>query len=86
MEPLGLAKRLARWGGILGLALGSVYAFGGLIIDARDTGLNRGTLLAFGALVGMPAIGAAGGFILGTVVGAIVQGFRALRNRNHKEF
>ena len=64
-------------GTLLGLIAGICYSFGGLIIDAlvsmgwvttsETPGLSYGTLLAFGALIGMPIIFAIGGFILGIV-------------------
>lgn len=62
---------------IIGLIAGILYAFGGLIIDAmvsfgwittnETPGLSYGTILAFGALVGMPLIFAIVGFLLGLV-------------------
>ena len=65
------AKLLA----LIGLLLGIIYAFGGLVIDsivsmnlisiAETPGLSMGTLLAFGALIGMPLIGLVSGYILG---------------------
>jgi hypothetical protein len=64
-------------GALIGLLLGIIYSFGGLIIDTLVTlglitsqetpGLSYGTFLAFGALFGMPIIFAALGFILGIV-------------------
>jgi len=64
-------------GTLLGLIAGIFYSFGGLIIDvlvsigwiisSETPGLSYGTLLAFGALIGMPIIFAIGGFILGIV-------------------
>jgi hypothetical protein len=68
-------------GAILGLLAGILYSFGGLIIDTLVTleiitsnetpGLSYGTYLAFGALIGMPAIGAIFGFFL-TLIAAFV--------------
>jgi hypothetical protein len=68
-------------GALAGLILGIIYSFGGLIIDTLVTlgwitsqetpGLSQGTLLAFGALIGMPAIFAIFGFIVG-IIGAIL--------------
>jgi hypothetical protein len=62
---------------LVGFALGIVYSFGGLGIDVLVTlgwitttetpGLSEGTLLAFGALLGMPIIAAGCGFSLGLV-------------------
>ena len=61
--------------GIVGLAAGILYSFGGLIVDAlvsaglvttsETPGLSRGTLMAFGALFAMPLIGAAAGVAVG---------------------
>jgi hypothetical protein len=60
-----------------GLVLGVIYAIGGLIVDTMVTlgwasgekwetpGLSYGTVMALGALWGMPLIGAALGFALG---------------------
>ncbi len=60
---------------LVGLVFGIIYSFGGLAVDTLVTlelistsetpGLSFGTLLAFGALIGMPLIFAAAGFILG---------------------
>ena len=57
----------------VGLIAGVLYSFGGLIIDAlvsigwitstETPGLSFGTILAFGALIGMPLIFAVFGFI-----------------------
>ena len=67
--------------GFLGLIAGILYSFGGLIIDTlvsigwmtstETPGLSYGTVLAFGALLGMPLIFAACGFIAGIVVGVV---------------
>jgi len=61
----------------LGLLLGILYSFGGLLIDTLVTlgwivsnetpGLSYGTVLAFGALIGMPLIGAIFGFLTGLI-------------------
>jgi hypothetical protein len=74
---LSFAKLLAVMGALIGLACGILYSFGGLIIDALVTlgwitsaetpGLSYGTVLAFGALIGMPVIFAVAGFFLGIV-------------------
>lgn len=65
--------------GLVGFLFGIIYAFGGLIIDTLVTlgwlsadsmstgGLSYGTVLAFGALIGMPLIGMAVGFAVGIV-------------------
>jgi len=64
---------------IIGLVAGIIYSFGGLIIDvlvsigwvsstsAGTPGLSFGTMLAFGALIGMPIIFAAAGFVAGII-------------------
>lgn len=62
---------------LIGLLAGILYAFGGFLIDAlvslgwitsnETPGLSYGTVLAFGALVGMPVIFATIGFLLGLV-------------------
>ncbi|MDA3860025.1 MAG: DUF3566 domain-containing protein [Melioribacteraceae bacterium] len=73
------AKFQAILATFLGLIVGILYSFGGLIIDvlvsigwvssedACTPGLSFGTVLAFGALVGMPLIFAMFGFLLGLV-------------------
>ena len=64
-------------GTLLGLIVGIIYSFGGFIIDllvslgwvmtTETPGLSYGTVLAFGALIGMPIIGALAGFFLGII-------------------
>ncbi|MEL7002357.1 MAG: hypothetical protein AAFN93_06430 [Bacteroidota bacterium] len=78
---LSLAKFQTILMALLGLVCGILYSFGGLIIDimvslgwlsAEDMetpGLSEGTLLAFGALIGMPLIGAFIGFVVGIIEG-----------------
>ncbi|MDX1420694.1 MAG: hypothetical protein R3181_12060 [Rubricoccaceae bacterium] len=63
---------------VLGLACGVVYSVGGLIHDAFTTGLNTGTALAFGALVGMPLLFGGAGFVTGAAVGAVVVSARVV--------
>jgi hypothetical protein len=82
------AKRVAYIFGFVGLLLGILYSVGGLIIDALVTlgwifttqtpGLSYGTLLAFGALIGMPAIGATFGFVIGLICALIYSGYLQL--------
>ena len=55
----------------VGLLLGVVYSIGGLFTDLFTIGLNFGTLLAFCALVVMPLIAAAFGFVT-ALVGAVL--------------
>ena len=54
-----------------GLALGVTYSVGGFFVDLLTVGLNLGTLMAFGALVGMPMISALLGFLMGKLIGLI---------------
>ena len=71
------AKLLTIIMACVGLIAGIIYSFGGLIIDTLVTigwvatsetpGLSYGTVLAFGALIGMPLMGAISGFIAGTI-------------------
>ena len=70
---------------MLGLGLGLIYAVAGLVLDVRTTGLNWGTLLAFGAPVGMPAILAAAGFVIGALCGVVVRGVQSVRDRDDRE-
>ena len=63
--------------GLIGVVCGILYSFGGFLIDAGVSlgwlsaeamgtpGLSYGTILAFGALIGMPLIFAAVGFAAG---------------------
>lgn len=60
---------------LLGLLAGIYYSFGGLLVDglvslgwirsSETPGLTYGTVLAFGALIGMPLIAATVGFAVG---------------------
>ena len=88
LSVFSFARLVALMGALLGLVGGVVYAFGGLMTDlavslswARypDTpGLSWGSVLAFGALIGMPLIGAALAFFLGAL-GAILYNLFALK-------
>ena len=83
IKILTLAKLQAIIFGLIGLVAGTLYSFGGLIIDTlvsigwlsgvtfETPGLSYGTVLAFGALVGMPAIFATFGLASG-IIGAIL--------------
>jgi hypothetical protein len=81
LNVLSFAKFLAVLGALIGLLAGILYSFGGLIVDAlvsigwvsttETPGLSYGSVLAFGALIGMPVIFAVFGFILG-IVGALL--------------
>ena len=61
--------------GLIGLGLGILYSFGGAAYDLFTIGFNQGTLLAFGALIGMPLILAVGGFVLGLIEGILYNFF-----------
>jgi len=75
---LSLTKLLTFQMGVVGLILGILYSFGGAIIDAlvsldwisssETPGLSYGTILAFGALLAMPFLGAVCGLIIGPIV------------------
>jgi hypothetical protein len=58
----------------LGLVAGILYSFGGFFYELITGTLNDGTVLAFGALVGMPIIFGTVG-VLGGAVGAIGYNF-----------
>jgi hypothetical protein len=72
-----LAKFQAVLVAPVGLLVGFLYSFGGLIIDAmvsagwitssETPGLSYGTILAFGALIGMPLIFTAFAFAAGLI-------------------
>jgi hypothetical protein len=83
------AVRVGGWlGALLGLAAGVIYSIGGAAVDTlvslgwvetnETPGLSVGTLLAFGALVGMPAIGVAVGLVCG---GALAFLYNAVASR-----
>lgn len=55
----------------VGLVCGVLYSGIGFFIDLFGPGLNAGTALAFMALIGMPVIFAAFGFVAGGI-GALV--------------
>ncbi|WGS64944.1 hypothetical protein [Marinitoga aeolica] len=57
--------------GFIGMVLGILYSFGGLIYDIIHNSVGYGTLLAFLALIGMPLIFSIFGFLLGLFVGII---------------
>ncbi|KAA3615753.1 MAG: hypothetical protein D8M58_16300 [Calditrichaeota bacterium] len=76
---LSMAKFHTFFSGFFGLLAGVLYSFGGLVIDslvtmgfvspaaASTSGLSYGTVLAFGALIGMPLIFATVGFVIGLI-------------------
>jgi len=63
----------------VGLIAGILYAFGGFFYELVTGTLNSGTILAFGALVGMPIVFGAFGFISGAV-GAVLYNLTARRS------
>jgi hypothetical protein len=83
IKVLAFAKFQSFFWGIIGLLLGVIYSFGGLLVDtlvsmglaspeAMETpGLSVGTILAFGALIGMPLIAIICGFAMGVVQAVI---------------
>ena len=83
IKVYALARFQTILGVIIGLICGILYSIGGLLIDVlvsmgwasslywETPGLSYGTVLAFGALIGMPVIGAVAGFLLGIVEGIL---------------
>jgi hypothetical protein len=77
INPFSFARFQAFLGVLLGLVAGIIYSFGGLAIDILVTlgwvtttetpGLSYGTVLAFGALIGMPLIGLIAGLVIGFI-------------------
>lgn len=74
MDILPTAMTLARWGAYLGLACGLIYAVGGFFYDLFTRGLNWGTAMAFMAIVGMPVLFGAFGFVLGALIALLLGG------------
>ena len=81
MKIVPSAIRLARWMAYLGFVCGVLYSVGGLIIDMLTIGLNWGTAMAFMALVGMPVIFGALGFLLGALVAVVAGGVGKVLDR-----
>ena len=81
MKTLPTATRLAKWMAYLGLACGVLYSVGGLVTDLLTTGLNWGTAMAFMALVGMPVLFGAVGFLSGAVFALVTRGFGEMLDR-----
>jgi hypothetical protein len=85
-----LAKFQSALGALIGLLCGILYGVGGLIIDTlvslgwvssqATPGLSYGTLLALGAVVGMPVIFAAVGFLIGISGGILFNLFSKWTN------
>ncbi|MCP4882156.1 MAG: hypothetical protein GY908_00045 [Flavobacteriales bacterium] len=75
---------------LIGIICGILYSFGGFFIDLfvslgfftpqsmSTPGLSFGTVLAFGALIGIPIIFAITGFLLGIVEAILYNLFTAL--------
>ena len=81
MKIIPTAMKLARWMAYLGLACGVLYSVGGLVVDMLTIGLNWGTAMAFMALVGMPVIFGAFGFLGGALIALSARGVGALLDR-----
>ena len=71
VSVLWTATLTAGLGAVLGFVAGALYSGIGFFVDLFGRGLNYGTVLAFGALIGMPVIFAAFGFVTGGI-GALV--------------
>lgn len=70
IAPASAAVHTGIAAAVLGLIPGVLYAFGGAVFDMTMMGgANRGTFLAFGALIGMP--------IYFGVIGAVTGGLGA---------
>lgn len=75
IKMFSFAKFQAIVMALVGLLAGILYSFGGFIIDvlvsfkllnsSQTDGLSYGTVLAFGAVIGMPVLFAMLGYILG---------------------
>lgn len=61
------AKLLGITAAAAGLVCGILYSFGGFFYELFTGTLNSGTALAFLALIGMPALFAACGFLAGLI-------------------
>ena len=70
------AKLQAILMSFMGLVAGILYAFGGAIYELLTGTLNSGTALAFLALIGMPIVFAAFGFVAGAM-GALLYNLAA---------
>jgi len=81
MKILPTAKLAAKWMACAGLVCGVLYSVGGFFVDLLTIGLNWGTAMAFGALVGMPVMFGVFGFVVGALVAFVVGGFGAAIGR-----
>ncbi len=77
MTILPTAQRVGRWMAYSGLVCGMLYAGLGLVYDLTTTGLNWGTAMAFGALIGMPLLFGVFGFLCAALVVLIISGASA---------
>ena len=68
IKMLSFVKVLTAIMAFWGLIAGIVYSVGGFIYEAINGILNPGTALAFWALLGMPLLFAAAGFVLGFLI------------------
>ena len=68
----------------LGLVCGVLYSVGGFFVDLLTIGLNWGTAMAFGALVGMPVVFAAFGFVAGALVALVAESIGAMSRRKRR--
>lgn len=81
IRVMSLARLKGGMAALIGLMAGILYSFGGALIDvlvsmgwitsAATTGVGYGTALAFMALIGMPIMFGAVGFIAGLIVAGL---------------
>jgi len=76
----------AKWMAILGFFCGVLYSVGGFFVDLFTIGLNRGTALAFMALVGMPLIFGVVGFLAGLIIALVARCTGSLSNHAGIEY
>jgi len=76
IEVLFFAKLIGLVMSVAGFICGILYSFGGFFYELFSNNLNLGTALAFLALIGMPLIFSAAGFVAGGV-GAILYNITA---------
>lgn len=81
MKILPTAIKVGKWMAYLGLACGVLYSVGGFVVDLLTIGLNRGTAMAFMALVGMPVIFGLFGFLLGAMIAVVAGGVGTVRDK-----